>query len=207
MLPSHDEARALLVRLRLGDPTASSDLVVAYLDYLARWLRDQNPGVSTEDCLTAAEDALLALIKKPSSYDSKRGSLLGYLRMSAAGDLKNRLRAERRHALRRAALESVELSPEEGKYLRDEQADPAWRLEIQQRSMASAKVVGTLRANLSPEERRVLELMLGGERKTQAYAEVLGLLGLPAAEQKREVKRVKDRLKKRLERTLGKERP
>ncbi len=71
----------------------------------------------------------------------------------------------------------------------------------------SAKVVGTLRAKLSLEERRVMDLMLDGERKTRVYAEALGLSGLPAAEQKREIKRVKDRLKKRLERTWGKERP
>lgn len=207
MPPSHDEAKALLVRLRSGDPTAPSDLVVAYLDDLACWLQGRNPAVSAEDCLTAAEDALLALIKNPTSYDPKRASLLGYLRMSASGDLKNRWRAEQRHVWRRTDLEDVELSPGEGKYLRDGETDPAQRLEVKERSQVSAKVVGVLRARLSLEERRVMDLMLDGERKTQVYAEALGLSELPAAEQEREVKRVKDRLKKRLERTWGKERP
>lgn len=211
MPPSPDEAKALFVRLRSGDPTAPSDLVVGYLDYLARWLQSRNPGVGAEDCLTAAEDASLALIKNPSSYDPKRGSLLRYLRMSASGDLKNRLRAERRHAWRKIDLEvalgngwtDVELSPEEGKYLKDEEADPARKLELRQRSLASAEVVSTLRASLSAEEWEVLQLMLDGERKTRVYAEILGLLGLSNAEQRREVKRVKDRLKKRLERIGG----
>ncbi len=207
MPPSHDEAKALLVRLRTGDPTAASDLVVAYLDDLARWLQNRNPTVSAEDCLTAAEDALLALIKKPTSYNPKRSSLMGYLQMSASGDLKNWLRAERRHVWRKIDLEDVELSLGEGKYLRDGEADPAQRLEEKEWSPRSAKVIGALRTKLSPEEQRVMDLMLDGERKTQAYAEVLGLSRLPAAEQKREVKRVKDRLKKRLERTWGKERP
>jgi hypothetical protein len=49
-------------------------------------------------------------------------------------------------------------------------------------------------------ERRVLALMLDGERSSAAYAQVLGITGLPAAEQEREVKRAKDRIKKRLER-------
>ena len=39
-----------------------------------------------------------------------------------------------------------------------------------------------------------------GERKTAAYALALGIADRPAAEQRREVKRVKDRLQKRLER-------
>jgi RNA polymerase sigma-70 factor (ECF subfamily) len=207
MPPSNDEATALLVRLRSGDPTAPSDLVVAYLDDLARWLQGRNPAVSAEECLTAAEDALLALIKNPTSFDPKRSSLLGYLRMSASGDLKNQWRAERRHVWRKTSLEDVELSPGEGKYLRDGEADPAQRLEVREWSLMSAKVIGALRAKLSPEERRVMDLMLEGERKTRAYAEALGLSGLPAPEQKREVKRVKDRLKKRLERSWRKERP
>jgi hypothetical protein len=45
-----------------------------------------------------------------------------------------------------------------------------------------------------------MELMLDGERKTSAYALALGLKGLPAHEREREVKKVKDRLKKRLAR-------
>jgi hypothetical protein len=46
--------------------------------------------------------------------------------------------------------------------------------------------------------------MLAGERATSAFAEAIGKANLPAAEQEREVKRVKDRVKKRLERGGGK---
>lgn len=50
------------------------------------------------------------------------------------------------------------------------------------------------------QERDVLVLMLFGERETDAFAEALGLAHLTAIEQANEVKRVKDKLKKRLQR-------
>jgi hypothetical protein len=50
-------------------------------------------------------------------------------------------------------------------------------------------------------ERRAFVLMLCGIRETGAYARELELSDLPPSEQRNEVKRVKDRLKKRLQRT------
>jgi hypothetical protein len=49
-------------------------------------------------------------------------------------------------------------------------------------------------------EWKVVQLMADGERRSPTYAALLGLGHLPAAEQAREVKRVKDRLQKRLRR-------
>ncbi|MGI8551651.1 MAG: hypothetical protein ACR2PL_12830, partial [Dehalococcoidia bacterium] len=49
-------------------------------------------------------------------------------------------------------------------------------------------------------DRRLLELILAGERRTAAYAPLLGIAAEPVEEQKRLVKRAKDRLGKRLER-------
>ena len=58
---------------------------------------------------------------------------------------------------------------------------------------------------LFPEQadRAALDLLLDRERWTQAFAEVWGLGNLPSEQQRSEVKRRKDRLKKALER-LGK---
>ena len=57
--------------------------------------------------------------------------------------------------------------------------------------------------NFTPEERCVLDLMLEGERKTTVYSKALRMEGLSAAEQEREVKKAKDRIKKRLERGVS----
>lgn len=200
---SRSQARALHQRLLGSDPVAPSDLAAAYLDPLTDWLVEHNPRLDPELCATAAEDAILALIKRPASYKPERQTLEVYLRMSAAGDLKNLLRSESRHRRRRANLEAVELSPTMRKYLQDDEADPARLLERWEEEAAAAERVrlpAAVESSRSPKEAEVMRLMVHGERKTTAYAQALGIAHLPFEQQQREVKRVKDRLKKRLER-------
>jgi len=50
------------------------------------------------------------------------------------------------------------------------------------------------------EFQQVLALMIDGVRETSAYAQILGITDLPEAAQRKQVKQVKDRLKKRLQR-------
>ncbi|HVC33994.1 MAG TPA: hypothetical protein VNL16_10835 [Chloroflexota bacterium] len=202
--PPANEGRAIWERLCADDPTATLDLAAGYLDSLSDWLIRRNPRLHPHDCVTAAEDAILAVAKNPSTYQPELQTLSAYLRISASGDLKNILHSERRHAVRRVDLEAVELSPKLGKYLWDQEADPATVLERDDEeslalAMARALPKG-VQEGLNAVDARVLELMGSGERKTAAYAHVLGLDDRPLEVQRREVKRVKDRLKKRLER-------
>jgi plasmid stabilization system protein ParE len=201
--PSPEQGRALHARLLAGDPVAPADLAEAYLESLAAWLERQNPRVTDPHlCTVAAGEAIIALIKAPRSYDPARRSLEGYLRMSAQGDLRNLLRTERRHSLRRASLDAVELSPVAGKDLWDVEGDPA-RIVDQEAELTAIpppKLPG-----LTPQEERVLALLRQGERRTIAYARVLDIEYLPVPEQRQEVKRVKDRLQKRLTRAGGRD--
>lgn len=194
------EGHVLYHRLLTGDATAPADLALTYLDRLTDWLLTRNPRADSHDCATAAEDALLALIKNPASYRPERQSLEVYLRMSASGDLKNLWRAERRHSSRRASWESVEFSPAVGKYLQ-EADDPAWLIERDE--VEAPPIPARVQERLTPGESRVLELLRQGERRTEVYVAALGLSARPLTEQRRAVKRVKDRLKKRLERAGG----
>lgn len=203
-LPSTADEYELHQRLLAADPVAPSDLAVAYLGYLGRYLRERNPAMDDEFCQTAAEDAIMALSKRPQSYDPARATLIAYLRLSAQGDLRNLLARERRHRSRQANLEAVELSGVVGKELGDDTYDPAVMVEaresvsevVRQRLAIPAGVL----QGLTPGEITVLQLMAEGERRTPAYAEALGITHLPLAQQRHEVKRVKDRLQKRLER-------
>ena len=68
---------------------------------------------------------------------------------------------------------------------------------------ALAPRMAAAREGLSAGEAAALELLRQGERKTAPYAAVLGITDLPEAEQRQQVKRVKDKLKKRLERAGG----
>ncbi len=193
-----EEGRALHARLLAEDPTAPRDVAFAYLDSLTDWLIDRNKRVHPNDCSTAAEDAILELIEHPERYDPERQTLEVYLRISASGDLKNILRSERRHDGPR-----VELDPER---LGSSREDPAviWESRAEEegeeaklRSLTPASV----QASLTEPEEKALRLMQVGERKTAAYAVALEITHLPFKEQQKEVKRVKDRLQKRLERS------
>lgn len=201
--PEAETALDIYARLRDGDPVASSDLAVAYIEPLTAWLVRGERGADDHLCAQAAEDAILSLIRNPGSYDPARGALDVYLRMSARGDLRNALAAERRHSSRREKLEVIELTGS-GRNPYQEESDPARIVEREEdiellRQVISPDVVSTF----TREEQWALDLMLQGERRTSAFAHVLNITHLPEVDQKREVKRAKDRIKRRLQRQRG----
>jgi hypothetical protein len=200
-LLSEEEERSLHQRLVEGDVTASADLARLFLDHLIDWLVKKNSSrVPEEFCAEAAAEALIALVKSPTSFTATcEKRLAAYLRMSAQADLRNILRREGRHYKNRIRLEDVELSTEAGKYLGVDD-DPLRSLERQEESAKAATVVAPVREGLSEAESRALDLMLHGERKTAVFAEALGIGHLPISAQRTEVKRTKDKLKKRIKR-------
>jgi hypothetical protein len=203
--PTLDEELDLHRRLVENDPVASAQLAEVYLNFLIAFLRGTNDRSLPEEFIVeAAEDAIISLIKKPAAFDAARNRgerpLLAYLKMAAKRDLQNIHAREGRHQQGRQSLESVELSPEAGKYLSADE-DPSWRLELREEAeKAGRDVIAPVRRGLSAGEERALELLLQGVRSTRVFAEALGIGGLPAPEQKMEVKRVKDMLKQRIKR-------
>jgi RNA polymerase sigma-70 factor (ECF subfamily) len=193
----------LYARLAAGERTASADIAHEYLGPLTDWLSARNPRVEPHFCETAAGDAIVDLIEHPERYDPQRQSLRVYLRVAASGDLKNLLRRERRHTLRRADWEAVEHSPVVGKYLQDKATDPAVIVELAELLAARTAAEPALSDDvaLTGDEAKVLELMRREERGSAAYAQALGITHLPADQQRAHVKRVKDRLKKRHQRS------
>jgi RNA polymerase sigma factor (sigma-70 family) len=193
------EAAPLDERLRAGDPTAPADLFAAYLERLTAWLRRRNPDLSFDLLEDAAGRAFVSLIHDPHSYAPEVMKLESYLRMSAQGDLRNLLRREAKHHQGRIPLDDVELSEDLGKYLgRDD--DPSLRLQLAEQTAAAEPVLAAVRKGLTEPELRVLELLLRRERRYAAYAEAYGVAHLPRDTRDREVKRVKERLQKRLDR-------
>ena len=126
------DASGIHQRLIDEDPTAPADLVQVYLGALTNWLIARNPRSHPDDCATAAEDALLALIKAPNSFKAGRQTLDAFLRMSATGDLRNVLQKERRRRGIETDIESVEVSPEKRKYLMGRESDPAVLVALQE---------------------------------------------------------------------------
>lgn len=200
--PAQDEGMKLIAALVAGDPVAPSDLAVAYLPPLSRRLARLNPRLDASQCDTAAEDAILDLIKRPRAYDPARMPLQAYLQMAAKRDLQNVQRAEARHAGRRAEWGAVELSRSRGNQLMDAEADPARIVELKEMIgeivRKRPRMPAAALAGLTPGEVQALGLLECGERRTELWSAALGLSHLPLRQQRAEVKRVKDRLKKRL---------
>jgi hypothetical protein len=186
-------------RLCAGDFTASAELASAWLDRLVARLHMRHPEVQDESLMyDAASDALLNYAERPETYKPSKLPLLSYLTLSANGDLLNALKKRQRRARHEFSLEAVEESRGRGNTAQEESAtsdrDGPSDLEI---ARAIRAVIPDRR------DRRIVHLMLEGERRTAVYARILKIDELTPADQERIVKRHKDRLKKQLQRRLG----
>jgi RNA polymerase sigma-70 factor (ECF subfamily) len=198
---SPEDALRLHRRLLERDASAPADVAAAFLAPLITWLEATNPSADPTTCGEAAGQAIIDFIHNPSAYHPDGLAVRSFLRMAAQRDLQNALRKERRHQRNRRDWNLVEDAPEAGKYLgRDD--DPSLRLQLAEAERQAAPPEALLRG-LTEVERRVLELMRQGERRTAVYAAVMGILHLSTVEQRRRVKREKDRLAKRMQRWEG----
>jgi hypothetical protein len=199
--PSAMQGLSFHRRLCDGEASAPSDFAVAYTDLLYAWLTMKNPGVDEDWCQDAVHRAVLALIHRPGSHDPARGGLAAYLQMSAQGDLRNLLQREGRHYRGRLPWKNVEDAAEAGKYL--ERSDDSAAITSDDKSRRGFAVLAAVRKTLTEPDRRCLDLMREGEKRTVVFAAAAGFSDLPPEEQAREVKRVKDRIKKRIQRAGG----
>ena len=181
-------------RLLSDDPVATEEIFNIVAPELERHLRLRFPslaaGVDPDIYVSAVYEALTDYFKNPGKYDSSRSGLVTYLRLAARRDMQNLLRKESRHVTGRISLESVEFSRSDGNDISERVADD---LDFQ-------RLVEDLAQRMTSEERAVFSLMLEGERSTEAAAEAMGMGHLPPEDRARDVKRVKDRIKKRIQR-------
>lgn len=186
---------ALHLRLLAEDPTAAGDCIERWLPELIRHLAIRNPQVAATDehlLATAAIDALLDYTQRPHKYDPQRSQLRGYLLMLAQGDLRNELDRIRRWRKKVVPIEPVELT------LPDRNSN--FEGVVDTKIDAQEVLESVLQKIDEPMNRRILALMLHGERATSEYAQALGIQNLPEKEQRAIVKRHKDRIGRRLER-------
>jgi RNA polymerase sigma-70 factor (ECF subfamily) len=186
-----DEAwcRRIHERLLAGDPTATSELAETIGRVVFEKLQRKHPRRDPDLVRDAAWDAIRSYMERPAGFDASKRGLVGYLLMSAEGDLLNALAKVRRR--REDPVDDVELVDSGGN-----------RRQEQLEARVDAGRVRPELDRLFPDraDRAAVELVLEGERSTAAFVEVWGLDRLSFEEQRREVKRGKDRLKKALER-------
>jgi hypothetical protein len=195
LAPMADDLEAgILERLRAGDVTAPAEFCERYLPRLLADLRWVPPGVRDEHLITdVAIQTTLNFVRNPARYDPARLGLIAYLRMDAAGDIRNLLKSERQRAARLAPLEAVELGSAARKDIEETRDLPD--------GVTEDLLVRLIHERLpDPRDREAVALMLDGVRETAVYARVFGITHLPTDEQRKEVKRRKDRLDKVLKR-------
>lgn len=171
------------------DPDTAAEFAALVLPPLVVGLADRNRRTHPDDVATAAGDAVLAFLKRPTAYDPDRLPLASYLLLIAKRRLLNRLAAESRHHAGRIPWDCVEL----GVAGRNDQGGEGCDFD--------GPELAAVRSQFTDGERRVFELMRDGERRAEAFAEALGVTGDPDREAL--VKRAKDRIKARLKRAAG----
>jgi DNA-directed RNA polymerase specialized sigma24 family protein len=193
-MPMDKWQREIHERLLAEDVTAPAELAEFLLEPLFQRLTKKYPQLRDPDLLCdAVTDALMSYIKRPAQFDPDKRTLMGFLVMAAEGDLRNALAKVKRGRQKEISLEDVDLWGVAG------------NSEIEAGNSETEPEREKLRQALpmifeDPKDLAMVELMMSGERTTEAFAEVLKLQHLPVEQQRREVKRHKDRLKKRLER-------
>ena len=181
-------------RLLGRDPVATEEMFSLAAPELEKHLRLRFPslavGIDPDIYVSAVYETLTDYFKSPGKYDPAKSGLMTYLRLAWRRDMQNLLAKESRHASGRISLESVEFSLSDGNDFSDTVAD----------SLDSKRLVADLTRGMTSEERAVFSLMTEGERSTRAAAEAMNIGHLALEEQAKRVKRVKDRIKKRMRR-------
>jgi DNA-directed RNA polymerase specialized sigma24 family protein len=187
-------------RLLAGDPVASADLYELLLVPVVRALRRRWPDASWEEAVEdAAIDALVQHIRAAERYDPARASLLGWLVWQANADLINVYRSAQRQFERNVEIQSqLRNDSDDAEQSLDTMGGASDRYPVLENTGMWARIRAAF------PDRRERELIwrcwVEGERSTEVAAAILGFTGLPAAEQQQQVKNVKDRIKKKLQR-------
>lgn len=178
-------------RIIAGSRSASRDLFLAALAPLTGFIARSQSALRDDEAHDIATDAILVYLKDPTRCDLGRASLWTYLCMVASADAVDQFRtqARRKHLLERSASDVADWARHANDVLDVDLSIDARRImELYGHRLVS-----------NDSERRLLALILDGERSTKAFAEVLGLEPNDS-ETETLVKQAKDRMKLRLKR-------
>jgi len=186
-------------RILNGDPIAFAELCEQAIKALTATL--MKTGLSTDEplCQTVVHDLLLAYIEKPGKYDPNKLDLFPYLRMAAKADLKNAIDKEVRR--NKKIVEFEDPNVEEwlgGRNNVQEETELSEWVEAET-GLSIHQIVDEFKTQFDQVELEIIELMIiEGVRETKMYAQVLGLSNNSIEEQRKEVKKFKDKVKKKI---------
>ncbi len=179
-----------------GDGRAREAFAEFFVPRLARRLRARYPQDDPELCESAANDAVIAMLDRRTTFDPKRGVLDAYLwGVAQMKRLKLSSLSKRSNPgdNRAHAIKSFdELNGRELDSLWSEEDDPVIVLErIESREIVVAKI-DSIRSKISIEHNRVSDFIFGGERSSTAYEAIFLHITSDPKELRILVKRAKD---------------
>ncbi|MBU8897912.1 sigma-70 family RNA polymerase sigma factor [Corallococcus sp. H22C18031201] len=191
--PSRTVASLLHERMLQRDPVATVDVLQSFMDPIRKAL-ERRLSCSADDAHDSTIDALMSYLAAPEHFDASRGTSLGaYLTQAALKKAVDRWRKETARGQRELKFANVvELQARAPN-------------DLMERYVEASQAVTRLAPPRMPErDWALLRDVLQGESSTQEMAVVLRLPLGPEHERRREVKRHRDRVMKRVAR-LGRE--
>ncbi|MBL7933705.1 MAG: hypothetical protein JNL60_17510 [Bacteroidia bacterium] len=200
MPPVSEKDKEILSLLQSGDDLALAKLCDDYYEAVYSAVCRFNSVICKEDETMVADvvtDCFLKFSTNPGKYNPEKSSLERFLIMDAEGDLKNAW--EKRRRQNKNFVHSVELDQD----LWNSALEHPTPLENMISKEESNLLEKKLR-ELFPKETdlAIAGLMLGGERRTEEYARLLQIEHLEIEDQRKEVKRNKDRIDKVMQRKM-----
>jgi len=184
-----------------GDDLALSKLYTLYGASVISSLKNWYGKTAQKDealFLEAVNEAFWGYFNNPANFDPEQGTLNRFLEVAAERDLINILAREKKHSGKKELPEDVELQ------------EKFWNstvgnIETTDAGIIQEEVMEATDKELAkhfktPLDISLVKLVLQKERETEVFAKALGIEYLPLEEQRAEVKKHKDRIKKVLER-------
>ena len=181
-----------------GDSRTLAAVLYEYHDQVLPCVWPANQSVQADDLHDAFVAAVLQISLKPERFDPNRGDIVGFLVGATRRTLRDILRS--RKALRRGggkktvSLSVAGVAPDTRDLLQEVLANEEMLLNAERLELARAEIART------EEEACFLDLWENGVQELAEYARVLGIQGLPKADQEDQVTRCRKRLTKRMER-------
>ena len=182
------------------DAIAFAEICEVALPHLVSFLQSRFPQYDAHLHETVSIDCLLGFQSKPKQYDPHLLSLFAYLRMAVRRDMLNAVDKKQRRERRLLDIDDPNIQshlPEQ------DGVEDTFKLDewLQQHTdLSRQEIFQALEHELSPLDQQILLLMLDGVRETDQYVVIMGISNLDTASQRREVKRTKDRLTKKIRR-------
>lgn len=185
--------------------TVTSEIAELFLPELIKRLAGEFKGIRDPHLIImAAHDALIYYFDHRTKFDPARACLFTYLRVLARSRLLNSLSKQKDSEGRKIVVEVEDIGTVNTVTAQSEPdaEDALISLDIQEEIMRQVEKYIT-----DPIDLEVAALMVENIRDTSEYAKIMGIIDRPVMEQRKLVKRAKDRIKKVFERKIKSGRP